>query len=258
MAGRVAGKVAIVTGGAGGIGGATAKLLSEQGATVVVTDLAPSAADPGDYLQHDVTSEARWTEVIATVEKKHGGLHILVNAAGVEGDMTQGTPDGASLEEWRAVHAINLDGTFLGCKHALPAMRNAGGGSIINISSAVAFIATPFSAPYGSSKAGVRQLTQSVAQAGAIKDPIVRCNSVHPGLIRTRMLDNIHGTRARQRNISFDESRAGSLGRVPMGFLGEPEDVAYMILYLASDEARYVTGSPFQVDGGWSLAGGGR
>jgi 3(or 17)beta-hydroxysteroid dehydrogenase len=260
--GRVQDKTAIVTGGAGGIGAATCRLLAHEGARVVVTDLSDDRGMDlareigGDFLHHDVTDETRWSEIVTTVEQKHGGPHILVNAAGIEGDMTQGTPEGASFAEWKRVHTINLDGTFLGCRAALPAMRRAGGGAIVNISSIVALMATPFSAPYGSSKAGVKHLTGSVAAHGAADR--IRCNSVHPGLIRTRMLDDIHATRARQRNISFDESRATSVSRVPMGTLGEPEDVAYMILYLASDEARYVTGAAFAIDGGWSLGGTGR
>jgi NAD(P)-dependent dehydrogenase (short-subunit alcohol dehydrogenase family) len=253
---RVEGKVAIVTGGAGGIGAATCRLLAREGATVIVTDIADGQdlahEIAGEFHRHDVTSEARWTEIVAAAEKKHGRLDILVNAAGIEGDMTQGTPE-TSLEEWRRVHAINLDGTFLGCKAAMPAMRRAGGGSIINLSSAVALMATPVSAPYGSSKAAVKHLTASVASFGAADR--VRCNSVHPGLIRTRMLDDIHATRARAKNISFEESRALSLVRVPMGVLGEPEDVANLILYLASDESRYVTGAAMLIDGGWSVGG---
>jgi len=254
---RVEGKVAIVTGGAGGIGSATARLLAKEGATVIVTDVVDgrdlAREIDGEYHHHDVTSEERWQDIVAGVEKTFGGLHILVNAAGIEGDMTQGTPESASLKQWKHVHAINLDGTFLGCKTALPAMRKSGGGSIVNLSSIVALMATPFSAPYGSSKAGVKHLTGSVAVHGA--PDRIRCNSVHPGLIRTRMLDDIHATRARTSNISFEESRAMSLARVPMGVLGEPEDVANLILYLASDESRYVTGAALAIDGGWSLGG---
>ncbi len=254
--GRVEGKVAIVTGGAGGIGSATCRLLAKEGAKVVVTDVADgqnlAREIGGAYHHHDVTSEERWQDIVTGVEKKLGRLDILVNAAGIEGDMTQGTPE-TSLKEWKHVHAINLDGTFLGCKSVMPAMRRTGGGSIINLSSAVAFMATPVSAPYGSSKAAVKHLSGSVASHGAADR--IRCNSVHPGLIRTRMLDDIHATRARAKNISFDESRALSVVRVPMGVLGEPEDVANLILFLASDESRYITGAAHVIDGGWSVGG---
>ena len=256
---RVDNKIAIVTGGAGGIGAATCRLLAREGAKVVVTDIADETGTAlareigGEYFHHDVTDEARWGEIVAAVVKKHEGLHVLVNTAGIEGDMTQGSPESASLEEWRRVHAINLDGTFLGCKAVMAPMRRAGGGSIVNLSSAVALMATPYSAPYGSSKAAVKHLSASVAAQGA--PDRVRCNSVHPGLIRTRMLDDIHATRARTRNISFEEARALSLVRVPMGVLGEPEDVANLILFLASDESRYVTGAALVIDGGWSVGG---
>ncbi len=255
--GRVEGKVAIITGGAGGIGAATARLLAREGAKVVLTDInddnGRKLADEigGTYHHQDVTDEAQWSSLVKSVESAHGALNILVNAAGIEGDVSGGTPENASYAEWKRVHAINLDGTFLGCREAIPAMRRAGGGSIVNISSIVAHFATPFTAPYGSSKAGVRHLTMSVAHHGAADK--VRCNSVHPGLIRTRMLENIHATRARDTNKDFDAARAMSLARVPMGELGEPEDVAYMILYLACDESRYVTGAAFNIDGGWNL-----
>lgn len=253
---RVEGKVAIVTGGAGGIGAATCRLLAREGAKVAVSDIADGTdlarEIAGEYHNHDVTNEARWNEIVQAVEKKHGRLDVLVNAAGIEGDMTQGTPE-TSLAEWNRVHSINLDGTFLGCKTALPAMRRAGGGSIVNLSSAVALMGTPVSAPYGSSKAAVKHLSGSVASYGAADR--IRCNSVHPGLIRTRMLDDIHATRARAKNISFEESRALSLNRVPMGMLGEPEDIANLILFLASDESRYMTGSALVIDGGWSVGG---
>lgn len=259
MTGRVEGKVALVTGGAGGIGAAAARLLAREGARVAVTDLAEgtgaSLAEEigGAYLSQDVTDEARWAETVAEVERRFGGLHVLVNAAGIEGDVSAGTPEDTSLDEWRRVLAVNLDGTFLGCRAAIPAIRRAGGGSIVNISSIVALFATPNSTAYGASKAGVRQLTKSVAFHGAAGSAKVRCNSVHPGLIRTRMLDSIHATRAQSRGISFEDSRALSLSRVPMGALGEPEDVAWTILFLASEESRYVTGAEFHIDGGWNL-----
>ena len=255
--GRVSGKIAIVTGGAGGIGRATAKLLAEEGATVIITDVnreqgeTLAAEIDGEFVAQDVTDEKLWADIVAGAEERHGALHVLVNAAGIEGDMMNGAPDTVSYDDWKRVHNINLDGTFLGCRIAMPAMRRAGGGSIINISSIVALMASPNSAAYGSSKAGVRHLTMSVAHQGAIDK--VRCNSVHPGLIKTRMLNDIHSQLALLRDSNFEETRALSLNRVPMGELGDPEDVAYMILYLASDESQYVTGAPFYIDGGWNL-----
>ena len=255
--GRVDGKVAIITGGAGGIGDATARLLAEQGAKVIITDLnqdtgeALAAEIGAEFVAQDVTDQNLWKDIIAGAEAKHGALHILVNAAGIEGDMLNGAAENVSYDDWKRVHAINLDGTFLGCQAAMPAMRRAGGGSIINISSIIAFMASPNSAAYGSSKAGVRHLTMSVAHQGA--EDKIRCNSVHPGLIDTRMLKDIHSETARKRNVSFEEAREISMARVPMGELGLPIDVAYLILYLASDESRYATGAPFSIDGGWNL-----
>jgi NAD(P)-dependent dehydrogenase (short-subunit alcohol dehydrogenase family) len=255
--GRVDGKVAIITGGAGGIGDATARLLAEQGAKVIITDLnqdtgeALAAEIGAEFVAQDVTDQNLWKDIVAGAEAKHGALHILVNAAGIEGDMLNGAAENVSYDDWKRVHAINLDGTFLGCQAAMPAMRRAGGGSIINISSIIAFMASPNSAAYGSSKAGVRHLTMSVAHQGA--EDKIRCNSVHPGLIDTRMLKDIHSETARKRNVSFEEAREISMARVPMGELGLPIDVAYLILYLASDESRYATGAPFSIDGGRNL-----
>ncbi len=258
--GRLENKVAILTGGAGGIGTAIAASFVREGAKLLITDLDETggealAARLGcEFLVQDVTDEAGWSEIVATVEQRHGALHVLVNNAGIEGEVSSGTPEETSYEDWKKVHAVNLDGVFLGCRAALPAMRRAGGGSIVNLSSIVALFATPNSAAYGSSKAGVRHLTMTVASHGAQNGDGIRCNSVHPGLIRTRMLMNIHAAIAKRRNISREEATAASVSRVPLGEMGEPEDVADMVLFLASEESKYVTGAGFHVDGGWNLS----
>jgi 3(or 17)beta-hydroxysteroid dehydrogenase len=257
--GRVQDKVAVITGGAGGLGGATARRMAEEGAKVVITDLADDAGQAlakeigGQYRRLDVTVEAQWTEAIEAVAKEHGRIDVLVNGAGIEGDFVRGSPEVTSLEQWRKVLSVNLDGTFLGCKHVLPVMKRAGRGSIVNISSMASYLGTPVNVSYGASKAGVQQLTKSVAVWGSRDGNKIRCNSVHPGVIRTRMLDHIYEQIGQLANVSAADAEQMSLRQIPFGHVGDPDDVAYLILYLASDEAKYVTGSEFMVDGGWHL-----
>jgi 3(or 17)beta-hydroxysteroid dehydrogenase len=257
--GRVQDKIAVVTGGAGGLGGSAARLMAKEGAKVVIADLADEQGQArakeigGDYVRLDVTSEAGWEAAVRSVDGKHGRIDILVNGAGIEGDFVNGSPETTSLEQWRKVLSVNLDGVFLGCKHVLPVMKRAGRGSIVNISSMASFLGTPVNVAYGASKAGVQQLTKSVAVHGSRGGMKIRCNSVHPGVIRTRMLDEIYKQIGQVANVSAEEAEQLSLRQVPFGHVGEPDDVGYLILYLASDEARYVTGSEFMVDGGWHL-----
>lgn len=257
--GRVRDKIALVTGGAGGLGSATARLLAREGAKVVLADMADEQGQAlaaelgGDYLRLDVTHEDNWAAVAKAVEAKHGRIDILVNSAGIEGDFVNGSPETTDLAQWRKVLSVNLDGTFLGCKHVLPIMKKARRGSIVNISSMASFLGTPVNVAYGASKAGVQQLTKSVAVHGSRDGMKIRCNSVHPGVIRTRMLENIYGQIGQLANVSKAQAEEMSLRQVPFGEVGEPDDVGYLILYLASDEAKYVTGSEFMVDGGWHL-----
>ena len=257
--GRVQDKIAVVTGGAGGLGGSAARLMAKEGAKVVIADLADEQGQArakeigGDYVRLDVTSEAGWEAAVRSVDGKHGRIDILVNGAGIEGDFVNGSPETTSLEQWRKVLSVNLDGTFLGCKHVLPVMKRAGKGSIVNISSMASFLGTPVNVAYGASKAGVQQLTKSVAVHGSRGGMKIRCNSVHPGVIRTRMLDEIYKQIGQVANVSAEQAEQMSLRQVPFGHVGEPDDVGYLILYLASDEAKYVTGSEFMVDGGWHL-----
>lgn len=257
---RVKDKVALVTGATGGIGEAIARCLAREGAKVTVTDLDPdkcralAAAIGADWMRQDVTQEQEWNDVVGAIEQRHGALHVLVNSAGIEGKVEAGNPENTELADWRRVHQVNLDGVFLGCRAALPAMRRAGGGAIVNLASIVSFFATPNSTAYGSSKAAVTHLTMSVAHHGAQHGSRVRCNSVHPGMIRTRMLLNIFDEGARRLGVTVVEIETRQLARIPMGELGTPEDIALGVLYLASDDARYVTGTHLNIDGGWNAA----
>jgi 3(or 17)beta-hydroxysteroid dehydrogenase len=256
---RLSGKLALITGGAGGIGEATARLFKEEGARIVLADVAEEYGKKlareleAEFERLDVTDEGEWTQLVRHIEEQHGRISVLVNAAGVEGNLEAGSPESTSYADWRRVHSINLDGTFLGCRAVLPVMRRGGTGSIINISSIVSYFGSPLSVAYGSSKAAVQQLTKSVALHGSRDGKRVRCNSVHPGVIRTRMLRDIYVAIARKAGITPEEAERANLRAVPFGEVGEPRDVAYLNLYLASDESRYVTGSEFQVDGGWHL-----
>ncbi|WP_439814375.1 SDR family NAD(P)-dependent oxidoreductase [Zavarzinia sp. CC-PAN008] len=253
--GRVAGKVAIVTGGASGLGRATAERLAQEGAIVVATDIAePQAAPAGIAAFHrqDVRSEDGWKALVAEVVHAHGGLDILVNNAGVglTGGHHRGVEDTA-LEDWRTVQEINVEGVWLGCKHAMPALRDRGGGAIVNLSSVAALMPTPFLAAYGASKAAVEQLSRTVALHGAPHK--VRCCSVHPGQIVTPMLDGLHHAIGVETNQGDEQARAAFLTRIPLGVYGEPIDIANAVLFLVSDEARHITGLKMVVDGGMML-----
>jgi NAD(P)-dependent dehydrogenase (short-subunit alcohol dehydrogenase family) len=257
---RVAGKTAIVTGGASGLGKAIAHLLAAEGARVLVTDVQEALGQTvaseigGVFLLQDVSEEKRWNEVVAEAERRFGALNILVNNAGVGDGLEAASPEDTPLEAWRRINRINGEGVFLGCKAAIPAMRRAGGGSIVNMSSIAALVGTPFLTAYGASKAAVRQLTMSVALHCAQDGSRIRCNSVHPGQIRTPMLEHLFKAAARQSNASQQDVEALFRSRIPMGEFGAPEDIAYGVLYLASDESRYVTGAQLMIDGGMQVA----
>jgi NAD(P)-dependent dehydrogenase (short-subunit alcohol dehydrogenase family) len=265
MMGRVTGKVACVTGAASGIGRATALFLAREGASVVATDiqadegaslLAELAEFAGTacFLPHDVTDEGQWQAVIAEIRSRYGRLDILVNNAGI--GFTGSVVD-MSLERWRLQMAVNVDGVFLGVKHGLPLMRASGqGGSIINVSSIAGIKASAGTSGYCASKGAVRLFTKSVAlECAAAKDG-VRVNSLHPGVVETAIWDTMLGTTAdgsndRPRGPMLDAAIGDS---IPLGFKGSPEDMAEGILWLASDESRYVTGSELVIDGGKSIA----
>jgi 3(or 17)beta-hydroxysteroid dehydrogenase len=252
---RVAGKVAMVTGGAMGIGKACAELLAAEGAAVAVTDRETAAGAKvvdalvaldrrAIFVEHDVSREDQWQSAVDVVVKTFGRLDIVVNNAGVGwfGDVEHTT-----IEDWHKLMSVNLDGVFLGIKHAIPAMRAAGGGSIINLSSIEGLVGDPALAAYNASKGAVRLLTKSAALYCARAGTKIRVNSVHPGYIWTPMVQ-----RALEASGRADEMRRTLEGLHPVGHLGEPNDVAYGVLYLASDESTFVTGSELVIDGGYT------
>lgn len=252
---RYAGKVVLITGGASGMGRATAKRLASEGAKVALTDRqaeagAKVAAEIGDnalFLEQDVTNEAGWPNIIRAVQAKFGALHVLVNNAGIGGSMKGATPEMETLDGWRRIQAVNLEGVFLGCKYAIPAIRDAGGGAIVNVSSLAAMQGTPALAAYGASKGAVRQFTKTVAMHCAFRGYNIRCNSVHPGPIDTPML---HDLLSRGGTIDPEEGRRKFIAQVPLKILGRPEDIAAAVAFLGSDDARFITGEELLVDGG--------
>jgi NAD(P)-dependent dehydrogenase (short-subunit alcohol dehydrogenase family) len=244
---RLAGKVALVTGAASGIGRETAALFHAQGAEVVAADrdeagLAALGPDAAMTLALDVTDEARWREVVDAVLARFERLDILVNCAGVA---ILGNIEVATLADWRKVNAVNSDGVFLGCREAVRAMKGRGGGSIVNLSSVAGIIGDAQSAAYCASKGAVRLLTKSVALHCARAGYGIRCNSVHPSFTRTPMVESVIANSRNPERVRDGLARAAPLGR-----MGEPIDVANAILYLASDESAFTTGTEIVVDGG--------
>lgn len=256
MNGRLAGKIALVTGAASGLGAAMAARFVEAGAQVVLSDIDGAGAEmraqalgaAAAAVAHDVTDPDQWTFALDFAESRFGGLHILVNNAGIG---IGGTVEETSLDDWRRVHAVDLDSVFFGCKLALPMMvascaRDGRGGSILNISSIAGVIASGNMAAYNSAKAAVRHLSKSVALHCAKQRYNITCNSIHPVFIDTPILDNL--TRGAERSEGL-----AKLGRqIPLGRVGEPDDVAWGALYLVSDEAKFVTGAELYIDGGIS------
>jgi NAD(P)-dependent dehydrogenase (short-subunit alcohol dehydrogenase family) len=261
MAGRVQGKVALITGGASGIGRGCAEKLAAEGATIVVTDLQDDkgaetvaaieqAGGKAWYLHHDVTQEAEWESVVAEIKAREGRLDILVNNAGIG---IGGSIIDMKLEDWRRQTAVNLDGVFLGVKHSLPLMRASGqGGSIINMSSVAGLKGSAMLAGYCATKGGVRLFSKAIAMECANAKDGIRVNSVHPGLIETPIWLTVGQAVNPLANAPPDLDAMSAMA-VPLGVKGWPEDIANGVLWLSSDESRYVTGQELVIDGGMTV-----
>jgi NAD(P)-dependent dehydrogenase (short-subunit alcohol dehydrogenase family) len=257
--GKVDGKVALVTGGAMGIGRACAERLAEEGARVAITDLVDEAgqtvaericATGGEamFLHHDVTSEESWQQVLPLILDKFDALNILVNNAGIAiakpiVEMT--------LDEFQRQNAVNLDGVFLGLKHCIPAIAEAGNGSIINLSSVAGLKASAGLSAYAMTKGGVRLLSKSVAKECLNNGYDIRVNSVHPGIIETAIWDKM-GLGGTEPGANQVDTEAIATASVPGGRLGKPLDIANGVVFLASDESAYITGSELVIDHAYS------
>lgn len=246
---RVKGKIAIVTGGALGMGRSHSMLLAKEGAKVVVTDINEQAGqqtvedikkEGGEavFIKHDVANDADWKKVIQFALDTYGKVDVLVNNAGI---LIMKPVNETTEEEWDKIFSINAKGVFLGCKYILPAMQKAGGGSIVNISSIYGIVGAPSAAAYEATKGAVRLLTKAAAVDYVQYN--IRVNSVHPGVIRTEMTKDL---------LAQGESAKALLGPTLLPRAAEPSEVSYAVLFLASDESSFMTGSEVVVDGGYT------
>ena len=246
--GRLDGKVALISGGARGQGATEGRMMAQEGAKVVLGDILDeqgraveaeirAAGGAATYVHLNVTSESDWQSAVQTAESTYGGLHVLVNNAGI---LIRATIEETTEDDFDRIMAVNVKGVFLGTKHAIPAMRRAGGGSIVNISSTAGLVGSPGeTAAYSATKGGVRLFTKSTAIQHASDN--IRCNSVHPGPIATDMIKDM---------LEDPEQWEQRMRRLPLKRPGRPEDIAYGVIYLASDESSYVTGAELVIDGG--------
>ncbi len=258
MAGRCAGKLALVTGAAQGLGAAHARRLAEEGAHVLCTDInGGGAAETADAINescgsstafaiaHDVTDPDQWSAAVEAAREHLGGLNVLVNNAGIG---VGGNIEVCDFEDWKRCFAVNVDSIFHGCQKALPLMREHAPGSIVNISSIAGLIASDTMPAYNASKAAVWMLTKSIALHCAKNNMGIRCNSVHPTFVDTPILD---GT-AQHHNLEKGVLLEKLARQIPLKFVGEPDDIANAVVYLASDESRFMTGAELKLDGGIS------
>lgn len=257
---RLKGKITVVTGAASGLGAAIAQRLAVEGARVIVTDVQATNGQKlareldGDFALLDVTNEQQWASAMLEIKARHGGLHVIVNNAGIEGPFDAANPESTRLQDWQAIHRVNVEGVFLGCRAAIPLLRDSGGGAIINVASTASLVATPDFVAYGASKAAVQHLTKSVALHCARNGSKVRCNSVHPGTIMTAMMRRILQDIASKRGVSYEQVLEETRAAMPQGEFQEPDDVANAVSFLAGDEARHITGVNLPVDGGITLS----
>jgi NAD(P)-dependent dehydrogenase (short-subunit alcohol dehydrogenase family) len=258
---QVSGKVAIVTGGASGIGEACAETLAREGASVLITDIDDAlgkgvverigkAGGKAHYVRHDVRDEAAWPGIVAEAERRYGRLDIMVANAGI-GIMSPIAT--MTLADWQRQQAINLDGVFLSIKHSIPAMQRGGGGSIVLMSSVAGLRGAPGLAAYSATKGGVRLLAKSVALEHAADN--IRCNSIHPGIIATPIWEKIPtGAEGNRRNAPIDP-RERAAASVPLPRVGEAQDIANGVLFLCTDAGNYITGQELVIDGGMTAGG---
>ncbi len=254
MTGRVAGKIALVTGGAKGLGEADARALAAEGAKVVLTDLDEEAGQAvaddigGVFKAQDVTDEARWQEIIAEIKDEFGALHVLVNNAGI---VLPGTVESQTYEQYRAQMAVSADATFLGSKYAIPLMAESGSGSIINMASVASKLAYSGIIGYAGAKGAVEGMSRAIAAHCLESGYKIRCNSIHPGTIDTPMVQNF-GQQAEEAGITIP-GQVDVPDPAQAGVLGHPHNIANVVVFLASDESVFITAQEFVVDGGMSM-----
>lgn len=253
MSGRVAGKVVLVTGGAKGLGEADARALAAEGAQVVLTDVdleagQAVAADIGAVFKHqDVTDETRWQEIVGAIKAEFGALHVLVNNAGI---VHPGTIESQTFAHYRAQLAVSADATFFGSKYAIPLMAESGGGSIVNMASVVSKVGFSGVIGYAAAKGAIEGMTRSIAAHCLESGYRIRCNSIHPGIINTPMVQNF-GRQMEDAQFELPESiNAADVTEAPV--LGHPHNIADLVVFLASDESAFITAQEFVVDGGMS------
>jgi NAD(P)-dependent dehydrogenase (short-subunit alcohol dehydrogenase family) len=251
---RLEGKVAVVTGAASGLGLAFSRAFAAEGATVVMTDVSAEAGEKAaseigsaaSFIKLDVAQEGDWDALAEEVRSRHGWLDVLVNNAGVG---LGGSVEDCTNEVWNITLAVNATGVFLGCRTMLPLLKKSKSGSIINISSIFGIVGDQATVAYSASKGAVRAMTKSAALHCATLNPPVRVNSVHPGFAMTPMVEKAAGAMPPE---MAEQYMARTVGLVPLGRIGEPDDLAGVVVFLASDEARYVTGAEYVVDGGFT------
>lgn len=251
--GRLAGKISIITGASKGLGEADSRLFVKEGATVILTDVDSDAGEKlaeelgtnAEFHKQDVRDENSWKELIDDVVKRHGRLDVLVNNAGV---VEPGTIESQTIEEYEFIMDVSSRGTFLGCKYAIPAMKESGGGSIINMASIASLQGEDRVAAYSAAKGAVQGLTLSIAAHSAKNQLGIRCNSLHPSGILTPMVTNIRSALA--------DPGVESRSLVPSEELGEPNDIAHTVVFLASDESKFINGAAIRIDNGKSIIPG--